>query len=52
MNFNKISLIDRFLLLFVKPQYSGDMDDKVATVIKYKCMRGKIYIIKQYSWER
>jgi len=52
MSFNKISLIDKFLLLFIKPQYSGDIDNKVATIIKYKYMRGRIYVIKQYSWER
>jgi len=39
-----VSILERIKLLFVKAQYDFDYEDK--TIIKYKKMKDKIYILQ------
>ena len=46
-SFRKISLLERFLLLFKKPIFITDKDGNVISTITYKKMFGKIYVISE-----
>ena len=46
-SFKKISLFERFLLLFKKPIFITDKDGNVISTITYKKMFGKIYVISE-----
>lgn len=43
----KIHLWERFLLLFVKPNYTHDKDGNVFVSTKCKKMFGKSYVLKE-----
>lgn len=45
---SKTSLLERFLLFFVKPSYIKDGKDNIISIIKYKKMFDKVYILGHY----
>lgn len=42
----KTTLLEKFLLLFIKPSYVTDKDGNIMTTTKYKKMFGKVYCMK------
>lgn len=44
-----LTLIEKFLLLFKKSQYSQDISKAGVITIKYKVLNGKVYVLKE-AW--
>lgn len=44
---NKISLFEKFLLLFKRPCHACDKDGNIISVVKYKHLFGKTYILEE-----
>ena len=43
----KVTLWERFLLLFHKAHYTSDYDENTFVTLKYKIMKGNVYVLKE-----
>lgn len=46
-NFKETTLLERFLLLFIKPHYISECEGNIMVTQTYKKLNGTIYIVKE-----